>query len=958
MTTHFRNNTLSLLGITCLLTGAINAQSPTGKSSNKPFSEKEPLLRTTSVKRVQAFVKKQKAEEKREKAQGKREKYKEKEEKEEKTDYYEAWLARVSQRAYPKDTIDDAAYARSLDLRPQIPSAKLLYPSGTLAGGARLAALGATTNAGSTVTLAPATWEFIGPKNLSVPYTTYYGPTESALTGRVGGLAFDPTNPETIYLASSGGGLWKTTDRGKNWTPQTNLSQVPYMSSVTTHPTNGQIVYVGTGDYDGGLGSGIGILRSTDGGVTWTNVGRTEMQRTAVSAIAVDPDTPQVVVAATGRGSLSGGLYYSTNGGLNWTRGKIGAADTAGNWSTLKIAKAQASGLRYYYAACEYSGNYGIWRSADKGRTWSSITIPTGATSGAIKVATSAVDANVVYILRDGDSKVFRGVRDTTNDTYTWTDITTGMPDGYNWSQSFYDMHIGVGASTKGTVSQDAVYVGLITIAQWVNGKWTDIGQTYGGNPQTHNDQHCMAFFPANNDLMVIGNDGGLYGVGYKPLQPAAIVFDNQMNKNLGLTMFYTGAFHPTDPTRMIGGTQDNASPTALGDLNNWLNYTGGDGTGTAINPVNTQIQYGSAQGLALYRTTNEWATSGGFAPNFGNDNIPFVGYMSVDPNAPNPLYVGTNYLWRWNESTRRWDTRLGNVQMGAQVRTIAIAPSNSNVLYTGTTDGNFWMSTNKGTTWKQLTGLPNRTFTDISVHPTNPYDILVSIGGTGSAHVYRCLNTNVVTPVFTAKNGSGSAVLPDVQHSTITRDPADPNAIFYVGGDQGVFMTKDGGTTWSNATETLGMPVCEISTLRAMPGTGYLMAATYGRGMWRLPLFPVEAGAPAQIDIVAPRLVRDGNTLTGTITLQNNGGRTAQDVRLRATTIVVGNRIFSLTSPGLLPIPAGNLAPGATATIPVTYNFDPRIAVGTTATFRATASISLGTTIKTFDASSPIVVP
>jgi photosystem II stability/assembly factor-like uncharacterized protein len=984
MTTYSRKQSFALLGLACLLTGSLSTLSQTHAQSpakdTKPFTEKEPLLLTTSVKRVQAFVKERKAEEAREKAREAKEKKRsksesKKEEKESKTDYYQAWLARTSQRAYPKDTVDDAAYANALSLRSQIPSAKLLYPSGSggsSAPGMRVNAVGTIGAVGNPPILATPTWEFIGPRGLAIPYTTYYGPAESALTGRVGGLCFDPTNPEIIYLASSGGGIWKTTDRGKNWTPQAALSQVPYTSSVTTHPTNGQIVYVGTGDYDGGLGSGIGILRSTDGGANWQNVGRAEMQRTAVSAIVVDPDNPQVVVASTGRGSVSGGLWFSRTGGNSWTRGTTTTGTPiGGNFSSLKIARPQATtGLRYYYAACEYSGNYGIWRSADKGLTWTSIALPTGGTSGALRVAPSATNPNVVFFIRDADSKVYRGVRDPAADTYTWTDITTGMPDGYNWSQSFYDMHIGVGASTQGGTAQDAVYVGLITIAQWINGKWTDVGQTYGGNPQTHNDQHCIAFYPANNDLMVIGNDGGIYGMGFKPTQASAVVFDNRMNTNLGLTMFYSGAFHPTDPTRMIGGTQDNASPTALGDLKNWRNYTGGDGTGTAINPVNTRVQYGSAQGLALYRTTDEWASSGNFNPNWKaqGDLPPFVGYMNVDSNFPNPLYVGANYLWRWNEIIGRWDTRLGNRQMTKTisgvdfsdnyVRAIAVAPSNSNVLYTGTTDGNFWMSTNQGTTWKQLAGLPSRSYTDINVHPSNAFDILVSIGGTGSGHVYRCLDTRLTVPVFTNKSGTGAATLPDVHHSTITRDPSNPNAIFYAGSDQGVFMTADGGTTWSNATEALGMPVCELATLRAMPGTGYLMAATYGRGMWRLPLFPVEAGAPAQIDMLNIQLARDGNTLTGSVTLQNNGGKTAQDVRLRATTIVVGSRIFALASPGLLPIPAGNLAPGATATIPVTYKFDNKIAPGTSATFRATASIALGTTIKTFDSSSAIVVP
>jgi hypothetical protein len=941
LSTHSMRKSLSLLGIVGLLVCPTYAQS-TSKDV-KPFSEKEPLLLTTSVKRVRTFVEQRKKEEKREKAEKARGT-----KLESKTEYYEAWLARMSQRAYPNDVVDDAAYAASFNRREQMSSAARFLAA--VNSGMRTNALG-----GPPPPPGLPAWEFIGPKNLILPQ--YISPA-AKISGRVGGLAYDPNSPTTIYLAASAGGVWKTIDGGVTWLPVSRLIDTPYLSSITTHPTNGQIVYAGTGDYDGQIGSGAGILYSTDGGANWINVGRPEMQRTAVSGIVVDPDAPQNLVAATGHGTVTSYIWYSSNSGLNWTRGTIGAADASGSWSAVQIAKPQTNGLRYYYATSERN-NYGLWRSADKGHTWVTVPLPAGGGSEQIRVATSATDANTVYIIRDIDQKVFKGVRSTTADTYTWTDITAGIPA--LWGQSWYDMHIGVGATNRTGTKQDAVYVGLISLAEWVNGTWTDVGRAYQNNPNLHPDQHCMAFFPGNNDMMVVGHDGGVDGMSYSSAS-SSVVFDNTLNKTLGLTMFYTGSFHPTDPTRLLGGAQDNSTPISLGDLANWKNVAAGDGCGTALNPVNPLIQYSSSQYLGMYRTANSWASASSFDPNWGSDNVPFVGYMSVDPTAPNPLYVGTDYLWRWNENMGRWDARLGNQRMTnssgfeVKVKAITVAPSDNKVIYTGTTDGNLWMSSNSGTTWRKLNGVPNRAITDIDVHPTKPFNILVSIGGTGSGHVYQSLDTSIATPVFMNKSGTGVDALPDVQHNGITRDPANPDTNFFAGGDQGVFATADGGVTWANASEPLGLPICEISTLRAVPGTGYLMAATYGRGAWRLPIGPITVGTPAKIETTSASFVRKGATLVGTVTLKNTGERSATDVRLRTTTIVVGPRIFALTNPASLPISVGDIAGGKSVTVNLTYQFDTRIPAGTSATLRT--GVRLGTSLTDYNSAVTMRIP
>ncbi|MFN7017813.1 MAG: GC-type dockerin domain-anchored protein [Fimbriimonadales bacterium] len=151
-------------------------------------------------------------------------------------------------------------------------------------------------------------------------------------------------------------------------------------------------------------------------------------------------------------------------------------------------------------------------------------------------------------------------------------------------------------------------------------------------------------------------------------------------------------------------------------------------------------------------------------------------------------------------------------------------------------------MTTNAGNSWRQINAnLPNRAIMDIAVHPTNPYKVYVALGGTGTPHVYRCDNTLANPVQWVNISGSGITGLPDVHTNTVALDPAAPDSVIYVGNDVGFFYTLDGGATWRNGTQPLGLPNVQVNTVRVVRATGYLMAATYGRGIWRiqLPLTP-----------------------------------------------------------------------------------------------------------------------
>jgi len=729
------------------------------------------------------------------------------------TGYLEAWLYFMEERSFPKRSIDWEAYTRAEAQRDQMPAATI----------GRVEGLGDAPS---------GTWQPVGPKNLDVPYRIYWG--LRPVSGRINGIAYDPVDQNVYYVASAGGGVWKTTDAGVNWTPLSDGWSRLMTSCVAVDPTNRNNVYVGTGDHHGNRGPGIGLMKSTNQGLSFAKVGGTIFDANCIADILIDPENPQIVVVASGRGSAgTNRLYRSVDGGATFSI----VINQLVSWSDLTMGP-NVAGTRVYYAAGGGTGG-NVWKSTDRGATWTKLTPPVSTGShSCMAIAGSPVNFNNVYLLSPADNNIFRSL----DAGATWTAIGGSLPPGTSWGQDTYDFHINC-SSKLGSV--DVVYVGLIDIVQSANGgsSWQSVGgPTPSNSALTHNDQHGFAINPQNPDEVLISNDGGIYRMTYNP---AANTWSyGYLSKNICVTTFYNGSYHPTLKDYMMGGTQDNATPTALGDLLNWSNKGGGDGAGTTILQLNGSKQYTMAQyGSPIYRTANLWSTSNTLSWSNTGDSVPFIPTAASDPSSTNFFYIGSNYLYRYSDATSTWANRLGGVALSASgtIRSIRVAPNNTNRIYTGASDGQMWMSQNQGANWTQINtgspGLPTRSITSISVHPTNENDVIVTVSGTGTGHVWRCANTTAGTRVWTNISGSGGTGLPDIAHNSVTRDLDDPSGTLYVGCDVGVFMSTNSGATWANATGPLGLPNVHVNTVEATAGTRFLNCATYGRGMWRIPL-------------------------------------------------------------------------------------------------------------------------
>jgi hypothetical protein len=767
-------------------------------------------------------------------------------------------------------------------------------------------------------------WEFIGPRNLDVPYQQYYG--NGKVSGRVNAVAYDRADPKTLYAASAGGGLWRSADGGIKWSPMSDARRLPngtlqpgwpvqQVGAIAISPADRNVIFAGLGDFKGGLplpGPG-GIMVTTDGGLNWLNTGAAQFGNAAVSGIVVSPENAQVVIVATARGGLGGGgegaIWRSTTGAITWPAASptlAGGGPLPGaRWTALAMSALDpATNTRTYYAAGTTTPVAAVaatpttpaipavprlavlLRSQDEGATWTQLAGPTTGGETVFPICASVTEPNTLYGLLPNSRSVWR----STDRGTSWTDISAGFASGDNndnWRQLGYNFAIACGRRE----GRDILFVGVIDLVLSLDegASWHSIGgPSYSMDSQLHNDQHAVAVHPTNPDEFLVGNDGGVYAgaidtshAGTLDEFPSLIVHLSSLNADLGITTFYSLATHPTEPDVMIGGAQDNATPVSTGDLKNWRNRGGGDGGGVAISQVRPNIQYATTQGFAagasppptpfvtldFYRTDAGWYFRGGplagqpvpqqkIPPFVGADNLPFTPAVAMDPSDSTVLYTGTQFLWRLDDrfplGPWRWSRPNSSTALAAGgnvIRAIAVAPSDRNTIYTAAGGGQVSMSTDRGATWTRIdTGTAAACMTggapacppaiSLSVNPNDPNDVLVGFGlnlnGGTTATLWRCTGANAATRTWAAFSGTGT-VLPLLPVNAIAREPGRPGATIFVGNDLGVFVSEDTGANWANGGTAFGLPNVQVTALVMNASTGFLNAATFGRGIWRI---------------------------------------------------------------------------------------------------------------------------
>ena len=664
------------------------------------------------------------------------------------------------------------------------------------------------------------TWTELGPFDV---------PNNSRGTGRINCVVFHPTDSNIIYAGAPAGGLWKSTDGGQSWLPLTDTLATLGVSALLIDPTNTNIMYMGTGDRDAGDAPGLGVFKSTDGGLSWTQ-SNSGMGNRTVGMMAMHPTNPSIMWAAT-----SGGVYKSIDAGASWALSLSGP----GNYKDLRLKPGDPN---IVYA----SGSGEFYRSSDGGVTFSQIQagIPN---SQRLVIGVTPDDPNYVYCLLSQSSS-FYGLYLSTDAGLNFTlqsdtpNVLGYQPDGSdNGGQGWYDLCITVDPNDKQTV-----YTGGVNIWKSTNSgvNWSIVSHWYGaqGIPTVHADQHSLDFSPVTGGLYS-GNDGGIHRT-YDGGNSWTI-----LSNGLRVAQVYKIGVSAQTKNLVINGYQDNG--TAVYDAGTWRKELGGDGMECAIDPSDSNYQYGEIYYGRISRTYNNgqnWNNVAGDGINGITESGAWITPFALDNRDPNTLLVGYRNLWRSTNIKSSGGitfSQLSTSLAGSNsqtLRDIKQSSADPEKLYMARSGNKLFRTDNlslASPTWADLSAwLPqNSMVRDIETHPTEPNTVYICQDN----RVYKSVNSGLGWV-----NISGS--LPNISMKCLVLDPYSQEGL-YVGTDAGVYYRDNTMSDWvlfsSGLPTNIEVTELEIHHAANNADQSRLRAATYGRGLWESELYDPGNVAP-----------------------------------------------------------------------------------------------------------------
>ncbi len=666
-----------------------------------------------------------------------------------------------------------------------------------------------------------ANWEAIGPMNIA---------------GRTLALAFHPVDSNIIFLGSASGGLWKTTTAGlgeKAWQKISIGFPVLAVSSIAISPTNSDVIYIGTGEMYNAEETrpgvvnrltrgtyGFGIFKSEDGGASWNkSLDWTYQEMRGVQDLIINPKNDQVLYAAT-----SIGLIKSTDAGINWEviHNLPMAVDVELNPIDTNILYVSYGSL--------FQENSGIYRSLNAGESFSKLRIglPTTYSGKAMLSLDPSSDKTIYASVAEAFES--NGLYRSSNNGESWVKVNSEDVAAF---QGWYSHDVAVNPKNAKEIIQVGIDVWLsenngFTISKqtaWTNARFgkNPVNGPDGPPNYVHSDIHQVHFHPLMDNTVFLATDGGVF-----VSKDGGRTYASR-NGGLQTSQFYANFANATQNGDFaIGGMQDNSTTIYTGEAA-WTKVLGGDGMSAAIDPDDNNIIYGSSQFLNIFRSTDSGQSFKDITPS-AIEPI-FSAPFEIAPSNTRVLYAGARFIFKSIDRGNTWFTPNPNfIDQGNAILNIAIAPNNLNHLLVSTTPNvtgkaGVFRSVNGGLSWTELTGLPDRIATDLVFHPENEDIAFITFGGFGSFHVYQTMNGGVNW--FPIDNN-----LPDLPHNTITIDPAQPNNI-YIGNDLSVYVSEDGGGTWSPFMD--GLPEAILAMhLSISPANQKLRVATHGNGVFQ----------------------------------------------------------------------------------------------------------------------------
>ncbi len=709
----------------------------------------------------------------------------------------------------------------------------------------------------------------------------------AGIGGRVVCITIDPNNANNnLFIGTASGGIYKTTNGGTSWTYVPTGKPVLGVGAIVYHPTNSNIILAGTGEAyrvngsdQGNVGFnvwkcrgtyGIGILRTADGGATWTQVmTKTSSQLFAVQEIMFDPNNANNVYACA-----TDGVYKSTDGGATW-----GTTPILAKTYVRDIAINPGNSLQMVVSVGNLvNTDKGLYRTTDGGATWSKIMTTPTSYAGYAK-------------LDNNGTRLYAGFANGSGDEL-WMSSDFGAT-WYNKASTSY-------ASSQYWFAQDVACDPTNANKLVVGGKsyytYTSSNATTGGtlsaiSTTMHADVHDIEYHPTNGSIVYAANDGGMYKSTDGGATWAAI------NNGLIAVQFYASfACSPTSPNVMIGGLQDNGVVVYNGT--SWSSTLGGDGGPAAFHATDGNRVIYCNDARAVYLSTNAGGTETQKMLNLGygyaaahDDRTAFISPVAVSKSMPTRMYAASDNLHISLDSggsfSRTDPVATGTAGMtrpiDAQYKpaiTLGLSPIDNNKLYVSTsplsqrTDDalnytppckvlrSLNADDNTNYSFTNISGtLPDRMTTDFAISRFSDDSVYITMGGFGTGHVY-------LTPDGGATWLNRSTGLPDVPFNAVLIDPLRPNVI-YAACDFGVYVSQNRGVNWYDFNNgflenTMVMDLQVTADYK-------LVAATHGKGAYRTALFVPPVALPVNFQTFIGTHKQAENNLHWTVDNEKN---------------------------------------------------------------------------------------
>ena len=687
-------------------------------------------------------------------------------------------------------------------------------------------------------------WRSIGP---------YRGGRASSVTGVIG-------KPKTFYMGATGGGVWKTIDRGQTWK---NISDGYFggsIGAVAVSKSDPNTVYVGTGEQTvrGNVSPGYGgFWKSEDAGETWKKL-NLDIDQVQVGRIKIHPKKPNIVfIAIMGdlfKNSNNRGVYKSIDGGNTWKKTlfsneRSGAVDISFESDNPRVMYASTWNIRRTPYSLESGGEgSAIWKSIDEGETWKNISknpgLPSG-TWGISGVAVSPVSSNIVYALIENENG---GLYKSIDSGKSWKLINS---DRNLRQRAWY--YTRIYADTK---NENRVYI--MNVAFW---RSEDGGKTFERYRTPHGDHHDLWIDPDNNQRMIVADDGG-----------AQISNDDANNwstyMNQPTAQYYRVTTDNSFPYNILVAQQDNSTQRVPHRVNSgsiterdWESSAGGESAHLAAKPDNPNIVYGGSYDGHLSRldhNTGERRVVDVWPNNPMGHGAEDMKYrfqwnfpIFFSPHNPNKLYttsnrfhVTTNEGQSWNvispDLTRNESEKLGPsggpitkdntaVEYYATIFAACESPYEKDLLWAASDDGLIHVSKDGGDNWENVTpsNAPNHIMWN-SVEP-DPFIkgglyVAGTLYKTGDYRPYLYKTKDYGKTWIKITNG-----IPSNFFTRVLRADPKRQGLLYSGTESGMFISFDDGSSWNSFQ--LNLPLVPITDLAIKDDN--LIASTQGRSLW-----------------------------------------------------------------------------------------------------------------------------